>query len=478
MATEHDEQAYDGGDHGERALVAAASTGDRAALDELWRRHGQAAWGLALAVAGDVDDAARALADGLATATTGLRTGRLDAGAPFRDHLLRATRDAAVDRVRTRTEPVVVDPAAEDPHGRPAVLLAAFQSLPERWRAVLWLTEVEGVAPGLAAPLVHLDPEATVTLARRAERGLLEQHVRTSLAVAPAAASCSRALTRLGAHVTGTLPAEDADRLARHLDLCEDCTARVAALRDATAALPTLVVPVPAEARSRAAVAWTAALGTAPTATAGTTGLSPRTEKVLAGVSAVAAAVGVLGAALFGLGADDGDEARLAATPISPLVDRIATPRPFDMSELAVPLTTSPRATAGPAGRAVDAMFDTVTASPETTTDGGGTTTVPAPGGPTTIADESPEAPGGPAPALPEALTPELQVELEVADTPIVVDLDEDPGVTVGPISLGDPDADDEQDDAVSVGGALEPLAPVVEPVADAVEAGVGTLGL
>ncbi len=451
-------------DKTDQALAGAAGRGDDIAFAELHRRHAPRAWRLALAVAVDPDDAAAAVVDATGVAHTATRTGRDTT--PFATMLLTATRNAALDRRRQRDGAVSADNGSDaDPF-----LAGAFAGLPERWRSVLWLRDAEGVEAAETAPVVELAPDAVDQLAVRARRGLRERYLRAHVA-ATGVRNCARAVVRLGALEDGTLSDADQANLERHLGLCDDCTERRARLAGLTAGLSALALPFPEAIDDRAKAAWSAAIATPISAT----GLSPRTEKVLAGASAFAAAAGVLGATFFGIR----DNGAVVAAPLAPLVAEAASPRPIDLSGIGAPIATAPTI----ADRPRVAVTGTSSTSTPTATDRAlpatspsGEVAAPAPapdpsgGGDDTLAATAPSSP------LP---APEVQVGTEIADTTIAVNLSDDPGITVGDTTIGsEPESGD---DTLTVGGALEPIEPVVEPVNDALQTvtdGLGGLGL
>lgn len=88
-----------------------------------------------------------------------------------------------------------------------SMAMRAFRSLPERWQAVLWHTEVEDESPSEVAPLFGLDANGTRVLASRAREGLkqayLQAHVSATLA--GNAGECGRYADRLGAYARGSL---------------------------------------------------------------------------------------------------------------------------------------------------------------------------------------------------------------------------------------------------------------------------------
>lgn len=412
------------------ALLAAAASGRDDALADLQRAHADAAWGLATAVTGSTADARRAVADAFGTVITAERTGRSES-LPVPTRLLRATRHAAVDRVRARgDEPAAVD--AELQAASP-VLATAFWALPERQRCATWL-DAAGVDSEAVAAVIELPHEETEILTARAWEALATRH-----------ADVHRS-------VHGETPDPDA------------C---------APAALSALTVDLPTEASDEIRAAWVAAVS------AGTgTGLSRRTERVLAGASAFAAAVGVIGAALVGVGVGDGDPARPAsAAPIAPLVTDVAAPSPVDLTGgLALPRT----ATAGTGGSGITAgAVETAAAVPVAEA-----APTSAPVAPSTVAATAP--PTTPVPdvtAADEGGDDDLPLNLPddpsegavigidaIPGVPIAVDISDDPGITIGPVSLGSaPQPDDERNILQSSGASADSVTEateVVEPAA------------
>jgi hypothetical protein len=82
---------------------------------------------------------------------------------------------------RRRVAPSPIDPRAHRVPGAGELVTAAeeaamtrraFESLPGRWRAVLWQTEVEGRTPGELAQVSGMTPNAVAQLAARARIGL------------------------------------------------------------------------------------------------------------------------------------------------------------------------------------------------------------------------------------------------------------------------------------------------------------------
>ena len=426
---------------GDQDLVAAAGRGDQAAFDELHRRHAPLAWRLALAVTGRPEDAATAVVEGTGATFTAVRAGRFQANS-HGTALATASRNAALD-LRRGQDAIAAPVAADDAD---PFLAGAFGALPERWRSVLWLRDAEDLDAEAVAPIVELTPEAVDQLAVRARRGLRERYLKAQAATATDR-GCTRAIARLGALEDGTLNDADRTTLEGHLAECEACTGRRVGIAAIPTALTALATAPPADLHERTRAAHASAL-----ATTSTTGLSPRTEKILAGASAFAAAVGVLGATLFGAGG--GEEP--VASPLAPLVSDINAPRPIDLSALTLPITTpdpvttTARRSLSPAVRSAALGTD-----PATGGTAGGELAAPAPdaGGPASD-------PGTPAAEAPSSPLPGGD------DVPISVDVGEDTSVTVGPVTA---DLTPEPDEDPITIDEPEALSPVVEPVEEVV---------
>lgn len=99
----------------------------------------------------------------------------------------------------------------------------AFATLNERWQAVLWYTEVEGMTPREAAKLLGISANGVSALAARAREALqsawVEAHVNREIA----AASCRSTLQHLQRYQRGKLTRAASRDVAAHLDGCDSC---------------------------------------------------------------------------------------------------------------------------------------------------------------------------------------------------------------------------------------------------------------
>ncbi len=234
-------------------LIAAGRTGDATAYDTLYRRHATAARSVARQLMRGQAEADDVVAETFAKILDLLRRGGGPEGA-FRPYLLTAVRRAAYDRHRAERRQVVTDEMeAFDPgvpFADPAVadlertmIARAFASLPERWQAVLWHTEIEGARPAEVATLLGLTANGVAALAYRAREGLRQAYLQMHLSGA-ARDGCRPVASKLGAYVRGGLARRDSVAVAGHLDQCVDCRRIFAELDDVNVALKAIVAPV------------------------------------------------------------------------------------------------------------------------------------------------------------------------------------------------------------------------------------------
>ncbi len=233
-------------------LIARVRAGDLDAYGELFGRHHHAAVRMArqLVPANDADDLA---SDAFAKVLDALRGG----GGPdisFRAYLLTTVRRVHVDRIRSGRKVTSTDDIAayeRDPEGfedptvsgfESGAAAKAFASLPERWQAVLWHTEVEGEKPAAIAPLLGMTANGVSALAYRAREGLRQAYLQQHLADV-AGDRCRWTTERLGAYVRGGLTKRENHNVREHMDDCAKCTAVYLELVEVNSALPALLAP-------------------------------------------------------------------------------------------------------------------------------------------------------------------------------------------------------------------------------------------
>lgn len=221
-------------------LIALTRAGDDDAFAELYRRHSFAAVRLArhLGHREDSDDVA---GEAFVRILDLLRQGRGPDGS-FRSYLystIRAEsrRRAKVDQQVGSTDDESVTSALADPSTglldafeRPTIR-AAYESLPERWRSVLWSIEVERRKPQDLAAHLGLTPNGVSALAYRARSGLREAYLAQHLKLSPADGVLHAEIRALFVPVLReTASRRDRVDVRTHLASCPPCHAVFAEL--------------------------------------------------------------------------------------------------------------------------------------------------------------------------------------------------------------------------------------------------------
>ena len=231
-------------------LLGQARDGDEAAFTELYVRHQAAAQRLANAYsrAGDPEDLVN---ESFERVLAALRRGTGPTEA-FRAYLFVTLRRLAADRIsRSLDEPVdeVPEPVRneqENPPLDPAdrqLVVTAYESLPERWQAVLWQTAVEGRQPRDLAPGLGMSANAAAALAYRAREKLRQAYLQAHLQAAPRP-TCEPHRSRLGAYVRDGLSRRDRSATELHLDGCSSCRGLVGELADVNRMLVRSLLPI------------------------------------------------------------------------------------------------------------------------------------------------------------------------------------------------------------------------------------------
>ncbi|MGP3961365.1 sigma-70 family RNA polymerase sigma factor [Nonomuraea sp. 3N208] len=233
-------------------LLQAVREGKASAYGQLYERHVAAARALArqLVKSTEVEDV-------VAEAFTKIldlvgRGGGPESG--FRTYLLTVVRRTVRDRSRIEgrelsTEEIeeydprmpFVDPALV---GLEKSLIArAYLSLPERWRAVLWHTEVERNKQTEVAPLLGLSANGVAALAYRAREALRQAYLQLHLGTQPEP-ECRPVLGKMGSYVRGGLTRRDVKAVDEHVSGCEECHGVVLELADVNRGLRVIVGPL------------------------------------------------------------------------------------------------------------------------------------------------------------------------------------------------------------------------------------------
>ncbi|MEQ4721993.1 sigma-70 family RNA polymerase sigma factor [Nonomuraea sp. B19D2] len=233
-------------------LLQAVREGNAAAYGLLYERHAAAARALAKQFVRRVE-----VEDVVAESFTKIldlvgRGGGPESG--FRTYLLTVVRRTVHDRSRFESGEMTTGEIGEYDPGVPFVdpslvglekslIARAFLSLPERWRAVLWHTEVERCRPAEVAPLLGLSANGVAALAYRAREALRQAYLQIHLG-SPPRHDCRPVLGKLGAYVRDGLTRRDAKDVDEHVSGCEECHGVLLELTDVNRGLRVMVGPL------------------------------------------------------------------------------------------------------------------------------------------------------------------------------------------------------------------------------------------
>ncbi|MFD9986174.1 sigma-70 family RNA polymerase sigma factor [Streptomyces massasporeus] len=259
-------------------LIDRMRAGDDTAYEELYRRHAQAVRRYARTCCRDAHTAEDLTAEVFARMLQAVRGGAGPAHA-VRAYLLTSVRRVAASWTRSARREQLVDDfavfAAQSARGsevsdddtlevgadvramheaEQSMAMRAFRSLPERWQAVLWHTEIEDESPSEVATLFGLDANGTRVLASRAREGLkqayLQAHVSATLT---GDEECARYADQLGTYARGRLRTRAERGLRKHLEECAKCRLAALQIEEVAGGIPA-VVPV-------AVIGWFGAAG-------------------------------------------------------------------------------------------------------------------------------------------------------------------------------------------------------------------------
>ncbi|WP_416403141.1 sigma-70 family RNA polymerase sigma factor [Arthrobacter sp. LFS091] len=315
-------------------LVARVRSGDTEAFDVLYERHRGIATYVAANQADNRADVDDVVSDAFASVFQSLKSGK-GPDTFFRAYLLTTVKrisfkaNQAASRTRPTDESYVLDSVEEqqDPvmaEFESAAVARAFKTLPERWQAVLWYVDIEGMKPAAASVMLGLSPNGVSSLALRARERLrqvyLQQHLSNSVGQ-----DCEEYSSQLGVYARNGLRRRSQDKMQAHLDECARCTALLLDLNDVQSAMRAALFPLVTGVGFTSAVP--ALSGSGATAVARGSHAAPRqwslTWKIAAGVLTGAAVV--LGAAVA-LGVTGSPSLEGPAGATSPLPGVTANP--------------------------------------------------------------------------------------------------------------------------------------------------------
>ena len=173
-------------------LLDQARDGDEAAFTELYVRHHEAARRLASTYrrVGDPED----LVNGAFERVLGALRRGAGPTESFRAYLFVTLRRLAAEQGERPADqsidevPEPVGDEADTPeldHADRELITRAFESLPERWQAVLWHTAVEGRQPRELAGVLGVSANAAAAMAYRAREKLRQAYLQAHLLASP-----------------------------------------------------------------------------------------------------------------------------------------------------------------------------------------------------------------------------------------------------------------------------------------------------
>ncbi len=243
-------------DADDSGLLALVRDGDTSAMAELWSRHYPATLAAARRISRQPRDAEELASDAFSAMLQALGH---DAGptTSVRAYLTTAVRNQATSRARrASTSDVLTGEIAdyEDPdrdsfdpvahHAELGLVREAFASLPRRWQTVLWRTAVDHDSNKVIAADLGMSPNALAALARRARRGFRTAYLQAHASVQAVAPECEPYAGRLVELLPDQAPKAGPPATVRdHVDGCEACTRRLAALQAADTDLRAVLLP-------------------------------------------------------------------------------------------------------------------------------------------------------------------------------------------------------------------------------------------
>lgn len=413
---------------------------------DLCRSHVPVAWRTAMAITADAGEATHAVTAALgnvlsAQATRGNVLDYPDDAPAVRPQLIAATRELAVAGLRRAgpAQPVHQPSQASD---LPARVAAAFRGLPERWRSVLWLVEVERIPSSEAARIIGVAAEEISALTVKAWAGLTDA-VAGPGEPAPERSAC-RSRRQLVARYLNTLDGAGQSELRAHLSSCGLCAGYQTRLEAVGVALRQVVIPLPEGLLA-------AASPPRPPAIVPTRQVSPRVT-AKPGTQLVRIWLAALGLGIIGVAVLD-----QSSTPLPPAPPRFAATVPLNPPALIPPdrpASTRP-ATTSPAQHRLETTSQLGTSLPSNASSSGATPQSSGPGAPSAQVGTQPSEPtarsvpsavpsaGSPAASAPLLVLPaSTGSQLVALDTgllgiPVSLNVGTCTGLLVGPLSLG-----------------------------------------
>lgn len=238
----------------DNALLRLTRQGSDAAYAVLYERYVYPARRLARHL-GQRDETDDVVSDAFAQILDLLRRGKGPDRA-FRAYLFTtirndsARRAQAGGRIVLTDDETLIDTAVPFADGKldefeKSAIRAAYESLPERWRTVLWQLDVEGHRASDLTDLLGLRPNSVSALVYRARSGLRDAYLRQHIGVAgePQTHACTGVRDKLTGVLRRTASSRDEERVQAHLDTCIACMDVYVALKEVNRDLGAILTP-------------------------------------------------------------------------------------------------------------------------------------------------------------------------------------------------------------------------------------------
>ncbi|POH56872.1 hypothetical protein CVS28_18835 [Arthrobacter glacialis] len=236
---------------GDEAAILQVRSGNTEAFAGLYERHVGSALATARGYARNPSDVSDLVSEAFAKVLQAVQSGH-GPTVFFRAYLLTTLRRLAMAKRAADEKNVPMDDLESvmgaSPHKDPAVTAfekevvgKSFKDLPERWQAVLWYSEVDGMTPADMAPIMGISANAVAALALRAREGLKQAYLQNH--VSTATAGCSYYAENLGAYARGGLTRRRSAKVDVHLQDCLRCAETLLHLNDVGGGMRSVIFP-------------------------------------------------------------------------------------------------------------------------------------------------------------------------------------------------------------------------------------------
>lgn len=227
------------------------------ALATLWDRHMGLLWNAARTVCSSDADAEDAIWDAHLRLAERAAEGTLEVHSSFRALAATVVRNVALGRIRKTMRldlsDTPIDETMADAGPLPAdrfvdnadsaMMAAAFASLTEQQRMVMFLTAVEDFGPSELAEVLDVKANTASQTAVRCRQALRTAYVEQHLTITPTDELCAEVQRLFPAWITNKLGKRETTKVNDHLGTCSACRAVLDDLEDDTRKLRGLFIP-------------------------------------------------------------------------------------------------------------------------------------------------------------------------------------------------------------------------------------------